>query len=345
MSYMQEEIFEQPGILRNCLTKNQVAYDKILEEYKSSHIQYVVIAARGTSDHAAIYGKYLIESLTGLPVVLAAPSIITRYHANLKLDNALVIGISQSGRGGDVTEFLRYAGGSGCLTVAIINTENSELSKAAKYNLLCGAGLEKSVAATKTFTSQMLLIGLLAAVLAEDKQAQDTFHKVPEAVEETLKAASEIKTIAARYRFMNECFVLARGSNYSIALESALKLQETSYVKAKAFATSDFYHGPIAMVDQGTPVLVYASEGDFFDDAKEMLVRLNEIGADILVVSDTDAVGALGTCAIKIPSVNSDIISPFCNAVVAQYFACCVSAAKGCNPDKPRLLNKITNTL
>lgn len=346
MSNMWNEIMEQPAVLKKCLSVNEDTLNKIVAEIKEKKLEFIIIAARGTSDHAATYAKYMFETLTGLPVVLAAPSVVTTYKSRLAMKNALVIGVSQSGAAKDVAAILEEANESKTTTVSITNFADSLLAGASKYSLLCSAGVEKSVAATKTFTSQLILLGMLAAKLADNTQVQNLLKSAPDYVEKTISTVSEpIKKISLRYRFMDECIVLARGLNYAVALESALKIKETTYVRASAYAASDFHHGPMAVLQKDMPVIVYAPTGPSLKDMHEMISILKEAEADILIVSDDDETCKLGNCFIKTPSTGSDFISPFVNTVVAQLFACSLAAVKGLNPDAPRMLHKVTVTV
>lgn len=343
---MHKEILEQPMVLKTCLEKNEGTLVKLISELNETKPDFIVIAARGTSDHAAVYGKYMLETLTGIPVVLAAPSVVTTYKSTLKMKNALVIGISQSGAAEDVAAILNQATACNATTVSITNFSDSLLAKSSKYCLLCSAGVEHSVAATKTFTTQLILLGMLAAKLSGNKKVEDQLKNVPDLVNKTIEISEEeISTAAARYRFIDECIVLARGMNYSIALESALKIQETTYVRAKGFAASDFHHGPMAVLQKNLPVIVYAPKGDSLADMKEMISLLKQGEADILIVSDDETLKADSNCFIKAPSAPSDFVSPFINAVIAQLFACNLASVKGLNPDAPRMLHKVTVTV
>jgi Glucosamine 6-phosphate synthetase, contains amidotransferase and phosphosugar isomerase domains len=341
---MWKEILEQPEVLKNCRKTNAELIKKVAEEIKSRDIRSVVIAARGTSDNAAIYGKYLFETLLGIPVVLAAPSVVTVYGGSLRLQNSLVIGISQSGKAGDAAEIIRAGNSCGAVTVTITNYVDSPLAGLSTYHLFCAAGDEKSVAATKTFTAQMYLLAMLATELAGKRELKEEFERVPENISKAFALADTVAETVQRYRFMKECFVLARGFNYPIALEAALKIQESSYIRAKAFATSDFYHGPMAMIEKDMPVIVFAPHGPSLADVTDMIKKLKESGADLLVVSDLDEICALGNCALRIPETESDCTSVFVNAAVAQMFACRLSLLKGLNPDEPRMLHKVTIT-
>jgi glucosamine--fructose-6-phosphate aminotransferase (isomerizing) len=341
---MWDEILQQSDVLSRCIKTNEDVMNALITEIRQKDIKFIVIAARGTSDNAAVYGKYVFEILTGIPVMLAAPSVFTVYNGKLKLENSMVIAISQSGEALDVAQVLKSANESGVTTVSITNFPNSPLAKISSFHLFCDAGLEKSVAATKTFTSQLYLLGNLAARLANNDDLLKEFSTVPENLLKIFEYADDIKRIAERYHFVKEMFVLARGINYCIALETALKVQETTYVGAKAFATSDFHHGPMAMIEKGTPVIIYAPSGSSLNDVQGMISELKNSEADLLVISDKQEICDLGNSSFKLPCSANDFISPFYNIVVAQMLACSLSLEKGLNPDSPRILKKITLT-
>lgn len=345
MTHMWQEIGEQPDVTARCFGENKTTIDRIVRLIRTRDIHAAVIAARGTSDHAAVYGKYVIESLTGCKVCLSAPSIFTMYRKTVDMSDSLVIGISQSGQAEDVAAVLRSANDQKAITVAVTNYGESPLAKLAQHHLFCAAGLEKSVAATKTFTAEMMLMAMLAAKWAGDDELMERLRRVPGQIAETLKTADEVEKIAQRYRFMTECFVLARGINYSTALEMSLKIQETNYIRAKAFANSDFQHGPIAMLQKDMPVFIFAPTGASESDAEDLIGKINAAQADLLVISDDPAVRQRGSCSLSIPGGNDDYTSPFCNVAVAQMFACSLAVARGLNPDQPRLLHKVTKTV
>lgn len=344
MTRMWSEILEQPLALRRCGEKNQKVLKEVVDEVKKRRIEQVVIVARGTSDHAAVYGKYALEMLTGIPVSLAASSVFTVYKRSLNLQNALVIGISQSGKAADALEVLKSANACGAMTVGITNYADSPIAAESAFHLNCEAGVELSVAATKTFMTQLFLLAGLAALWSGDESLGKELETVPAGVAKTLEIAQDIEDKIARYLFIHECFVLARGVNYAVALESALKIQETTYVRAKAFATSDFQHGPIAMLERDIPVIVYAPDGPSFEEMDAMIGRLRGAAIETVVVSNNKSALGMGTCGFPIPQTDNDLISPFYNVAVAQMFACKLALAKGMNPDSPRGLNKVTIT-
>lgn len=344
MVLMWNEILEEPGTIENCINKNRQLISEIVEDIRNSGIDRIMIAARGTSDHAAVYAKYVMETTLGIPVALAAPSVFTVYHGSLKLDKTLVIGISQSGKAADVLEVIKSANASGALTVSITNFSDSPLAMEAKYHLDCSAGVEKSVAATKTFLAQITLLAALTAVWSGNVKMFEKLCSMPQEVAQIIQTADRVMEKVQRYRYMEECFVLARGINYAIALESALKIQETCYVRAKAYAISDFYHGPYAMIEGGMPVVIFAPSGPSLNDVEEMIHKLKDSGAELIIISDLEVIRAQGDCSFSIPKAGDDVFSPFYNVVIAQIFACRLALAKGLNPDSPRCLSKVTIT-
>lgn len=226
MVKMWEEIMEQPEVLTKCFNNNKKTISDIVENLRRINISSVVVAARGTSDHAGIFGKYIIECELGIPVSMAAPSVTTVYNRKLKLYNSLVIGVSQSGKAADVLEVIKDANACGAVTISITNDPKSPLATEAKYHLYCNAGLEKSVAATKTCTTEMYLLAQLVAEWSGNEEMKKEILTIPENISKMFIDKEEMEGKVERYRLMNECFVLARGINYSIAMEAALKIQE-----------------------------------------------------------------------------------------------------------------------
>jgi len=344
MIKMLLEIHEQPKIIEKLLNENEELMNQIVEELEGRDIANVIIAARGTSDHAGIYGKYIIEHSIGIPVSLAAPSILTMYDKEIDYSRSLVIGISQSGQALDVLEVVSQAKEQGAVTIGITNFNNSPIAEKAQYHLFTNAGVEESVAATKTFTAQLAMLAYLIVKWSKNTEVYEMLKQVPENVCRVLELEKDIETAVQRYTYIEDCFILSRGINYAIALENALKIQETSYVKAKGYSISDFHHGPFAMIEDHTPVIVYAPKGPSYRDSLVMLEKLENAGAEIIVVSNDDALLKKHKISFRIPDIESDIITPFCNIVFAQLFACKLSLARGCNPDAPRGLNKVTIT-
>ncbi|MCI1210184.1 MAG: SIS domain-containing protein [Treponema sp.] len=338
---MWKEIAESPEAVTACSKKNYSAVTELARKFKKRTIKNIMIAGRGTSDHAAVYGQYIFGLLSGIPVTFSAPSLLTLYKCNFDLKDWLVIGISQSGQTADAVTVVAAARRQGALTAGITNEQESPLAEAAEYVLFCSAGPEKSVAATKTFITEMDLLLQMALAVSGNTQVTEEHRSLPDSLRSVLGMAGEIKALVPRYRFMSDCFVLARGSNYSVALEAALKIQETTYVKALGFAISDFYHGPLAMVNDHLPVIIIAPGIYSVPEAAAFIDRIRESRADTLVISDNRDLCRKGTVSLHIPVTGSDCINPFHCAVIIQMFACQLAALLDNNPDKPRMLEKV----
>jgi glucosamine--fructose-6-phosphate aminotransferase (isomerizing) len=340
---MLAEIAEQPGALERTIAAERSKITKLANTLKSRDIDLIVLVARGSSDNAALFGRYLLEITTGIPVSLSAPSVHTIYGARLKLDHALVVGVSQSGEGEDINRVLINARQGGAYTVGITNEPNSTMPRLVDEALLTHGGRERSVAATKTFTGQMLLFYMLAAELSE--RPAFAFEAIPEFVARALEQKPAILELVQRYVFMENCVVVGRGLAYANAYELALKLMETCYVVAERFSSADFLHGPLAMVERHFPVILFAPPGVMLPGVKNLMQRLRELRADTLAItSDLDAAAAC-TRAIVMPREIDEFLAPIPYIIPAQLFAALLAEAKGLDPDAPRSLSKVTRTL
>jgi glucosamine--fructose-6-phosphate aminotransferase (isomerizing) len=257
---MLEEIRQQPSALERTLRQELRGVERLRSRFADRKPRLVMLVARGTSYNAAQFGRYLIEIATGIPVSLAAPSVYTLYDASPALEDALVVAISQSGESTDTNFVLERARKRGAFTLGITNEAESALAKLADDVILVRAGREKSVAATKTYTGQLLTMYLLAYALGAPVEIDD-LRKLPEWAEAALSLEAEIGERAERYRFMEQAVVVGRGLNYSNAFEFALKLMETCYVVAERFSSADLMHGPIAMVEHSFPSFLFAPSG------------------------------------------------------------------------------------
>jgi glutamine---fructose-6-phosphate transaminase (isomerizing) len=342
---MLEEIREQPAALERTLTAGLRAAERFRRVVAQRRPRLVVLAARGTSDNAALFGRYLVEITTGIPVSLAAPSILTLYGAPIDYRDTLVVAISQSGESPDVNVVLERAKDQGALTLGITNERSSTLARMADHLFLVRAGRERSVAATKTYTGQILLLYLLAYALGAGLRASE-LEWLPELVEAALRLEPEVRELSGRYRFMEHAVVVGRGLNYANAFEFALKLMETCYVVAERFSSADFLHGPIALVERGFPVFVFAPPGATRASVDGMLEKLHGLRAEVAVITDLGNREALAmTKVIRIPRRMKELLTPIPYIVPAQLFSACLAEQKGLDPDRPRTLQKITRTL
>jgi glutamine---fructose-6-phosphate transaminase (isomerizing) len=341
---LRDEILEQPAAAERQLASSQPAIDALAERLRTEPVDTVVIAARGTSDNAAIYAQYVLGTVNRLPVALAAPSILSLYGVVPRFGRSLVIGISQSGRSPDVVGVVEAGRRQGLPTLAITNDPGSELAEAAEHVIALAAGPEQAVAATKTYTTSLLAIARLSAALLDDPAALAALARVPEAIGRALSVEPEVERIAADLAAADRCVVLGRGYEYATAREWALKLKELGRVFADPYSAADFQHGPVALVEPGVPVLAVAPEGMAAAGMVELMGRLRERGADLLVLSDEAAIRAVGTRSIALPQDVPEWLRPIVSIVPAQLYAYHVTRARGLDPEAPRNISKVTMT-
>ena len=352
---MWKEINETPRIFGEIQAVNKSVMTELINEIKSGTATNFVAAARGTSDHALIFLKYVLEVNSKYTVGLSAPSVVTMYKGKINYTNSIVIGCSQSGKAADVLEIIKKGNEQGAITIGVTNDQESPIAKEAKYHLYCNAGFESSVAATKTFSAQLYLMLWLASELADDKEKLAMLNGLKREIEHVIPQIDFLTTkYADKFKNMQSGFVLSRGITYPIALEATLKLQETCYIQMKGYAGSDFYHGPMAMVNENTPVIIYCAQNE--GDAEiQNIIRADQIkcvekmlslnAPVLLVTNDCLLTGRFAKCndALINFGVSEDFMM-FAFAIFAQMFACKISCAIGNNPDSPRALNKVTIT-
>ena len=341
---LHSEIFEQPERLAS-LVEHQKQTVEIAKAIQSHNVQYAFLAARGTSDNAGRYANYLWGAHNRLPLALATPSLFTYYQTPPRLQNALVIGVSQSGQSPDIVSVVEEGRKQGCLTLAITNVPDSPLAKAADLVLDIQAGAEKAVAATKTYTTELMAIAMISAALANSQERWNELSSVSKWADQTLALDDQIAQMAQRYRYMSHCVVLGRGFNYATAFEWALKLKELTYLIAEPYSSADFQHGPIAMVEGGFPVLAVAPHGKVQESMREMLTRLRkQKKAELVVISDDEGVLALAQSPIQLPSQIPEWLTPLVGIIPAQLFACHLTEVKGYDTETPRSITKVTET-
>jgi glucosamine--fructose-6-phosphate aminotransferase (isomerizing) len=344
---MAADIAEQPAGYARLLTgEPAAAITAAAAAVADRGPRHVMFVGRGTSDHAALYGAYLTEIRLGIPAGLASPSAITLYGARPDLSDALVIGVSQSGGSPDLTGVLTVARESGALTLAVTNNPDSPLVEAAELSVDVAAGHERAVAATKTYTAELMALLLLVegiragdGVLGADERA--VLERLPQQAEEAL-AGDGADELARRYRFASRMVTTGRGYAYPTARETALKLMETSYLPALAFSGADLLHGPLAMTDPDVPVLAVVGSGPGGQAMTEVVNRLVERRADVVTIGATDVPGAAGRLAV--PDVD-ERYAPLLDILPLQKLALALALARGEDPDAPRGLKKVTTTL
>ena len=341
---MLDEILEQPQALRRTLEAERGHAREFLKFARGRQFRLIVLVARGTSDNAAQFARYLTEITTGIPVSLCAPSVHTLYKARVDYRDALVVGISQSGEGQDINMVLEAAKRRGGYTVGITNEKNSAMAKLVDEAFLVHAGKQRSVAATKTYTGQLMVLYLVAAGLGTTL-SMESVSEIPDRVKETLKLLPELREVVERYRYMDHCVVVGRGINYGNAYEFALKLMETCYIIAERFSSADFLHGPIALIERSFPLFMFMPPGQTFKSLRELTSRLAKLGAEVVAISGPESRIPAATRVIRVPGKIPEIYSPIPYIVPGQIFAALLAELKGLNPDAPRSLRIVTQTV
>ncbi len=348
---MHDEIQQQPEVCARLLTREEPGLIKLTRILKKRRPKGIVLAARGSSDHAAIYARYLLEHLTHLPVALAAPSLITVYKSKPDFRDFVVIGVSQSGQGPDINAVVAEASKQGAITIGVTNDPKSPLAKVSSYVLDLGAEKEKAVAATKTFTAELAGLALLGALWAEDRWLLRRLWDIPNQMKTVIEETRmPVEKAARKLKDLESCVVLGRGYQMAAAHEMGLKMKECAGVPALSYSTADFAHGPISLATKGFPVFLVSAQGAVEKDAFDATLDLLRRGAAVYRVGLKDPSFAKlkthprldlsMTSSVKAP----EVFSPLLTILPGQWFAYYNALAKGLNPAMPKGLKKVTKT-
>lgn len=342
---LRDEILEQPAVARRLLEAAAGDFAELAAALRRRRPRFAVIAARGSSDNAGIYAQYLLAVRNRLVVALAAPSTITLYGARPDMADALVIGISQSGRSPDIVAVIEEARRQGGLTVALTNDPSSPLALAVDQVIDLRAGSELATAATKTYTAELLAAALLSTALDPASAAEsEDLARVPDLLAEALTVEDAARAVAGQHAKRQRAIVLGRGYSYATAREWALKLQELAQVAAVPYSAADFEHGPLALAEPGLPVLAVALAGAELDAQIALLRQLQtEHGARLLVISDAAPPRALDE-GLALPSGIPAWLSPILEIVSGQLYTYHLTIARGLDPERPRTITKVTRT-
>ena len=343
LSTFRDEIGEQPDLAAGLIEESGPQLDAIASAFRQARPAGFVIAARGSSDHAADYARYLFGHRGNALVSLAAPSLFTHYATPPRLAGQCVIGISQSGASPDVIAVVEEGDRQGALTLAITNDAGSPLAKAAALVLPLRAGPERSVPASKTYLLSLLALALVSQAIDPEPQFGAAVGRVPAALRAALALERELEPVAAQLAG-SRAIVLGRGFNLCTAEEVALKLTETSYVLARAWSVADFLHGPIAVVEPDFPVLVLGAGGSVSGDIDAIAERLLEAGCRVAGIFDGGRPLPGGAPSVRLDSGLPEDLTPLTLIVLGQLLAHRVALARGVDPDAPRALRKITRT-
>ncbi|MER7924953.1 SIS domain-containing protein [Streptomyces sp. NPDC096057] len=339
---MAREMAEQPAVLRRILDEGAPRIRQVAQEVAARKPRFVLLTARGTSDNAALYAKYLLEIRLGLPCGLTSMSTTTAYGAHPDLTDVLVVTVSQSGGSPDLVASTRAAREAGAITVAVTNNPDSPLAAVSEYHVDIMAGPEKALPATKTYTASLLALYLFVEGLRGGDGAPA--KALPDLAEQLLARQDEVRTLASRYRFAERMVITSRGYGYPTAKEAALKLMETSYIPALAYSGADLLHGPLAMVDNVSPVIAVVTDGKGGAALQPVLDRLRGRGADLVVIGPAGQVEqASAGFVLPVEGVPEEL-QPILEILPLQLLAYEVTIARGQDPDAPRALAKVTET-
>lgn len=339
---MYREALQAPSVVERLLRENAGEIESLAGFLRRNPPPFALTVARGSSDHAALYGKYLIESLSGIVCSSAIPSVTTVYGANLSLNKALTVAVSQSGESPDLLEVVRQARRAGALTVAFVNETASPLAESAEVVFPLWAGKEEAVAATKSYLATLAGLAQLVAHWSEERGLKDALTLLPEALYRSASAdwGSGIEPLAEA----DSSLVVGRGYAFAIAQEMALKLKETSALHAEAMSGAELLHGPVALVGDGFPLLVLAPRDRPLPQMLDLLENLRTKGGHLLVASSEASALDLAHTPLPLPAKVHPVLDSVLLAQAFYPFAAQLSAARGFNPDAPRNLSKVTRT-
>jgi glucosamine--fructose-6-phosphate aminotransferase (isomerizing) len=343
-TYLYKEIHQQPDVINRLLTQPQDAISQLAQEIRTKGITQVYIAARGTSDNAARYAQYLLGAHNQMLVSLATPSLFTTYRQAPNLSYTLVLGISQSGKSPDIVSVLAEGKKQGALTAAITNTAGSDLSRAADFTLLLNAGEERSLAATKTYTASLACLARLSFELHPNEELSTNLADLPKNLESAFPHETEIINLTQHLRNITHCVVLSRGFNFATAFEFSLKMKELTYTIAEPYSTADFQHGPLALIDQGFPVFIFAPGELMVSEYQALVEKFNQRQAEVIMISDQPDLLKLTDNTLIIPPAVPEWLSPITTIIPGQLFAMHLANARGLDVDNPRGLKKVTET-
>jgi glucosamine--fructose-6-phosphate aminotransferase (isomerizing) len=331
---MRADMAAQPAVLRNLAARRE----EVAAALAGPEPAGVVVVARGSSDYAAIFARYLLEAVTGRPVALAAPSLVTLYGGELRLERWLALGISQSGRTPEIVTVLERYGAAGARTVALTNDPDSPLAAAAGVQIELGAGEELAVPATKTFTAQLAAVALVAEALGPVPWFDADWERLPDVVEDLLGEPAPAERAAEALGDAGELISVGRGYLMCVALEAALKLREAAGVRAEGWSAADFRHGPVTVARGDIPLLAVGASGPAAADVEELAGQLERSGTQVVRLSD--ASGAYLPYPAGLPE-------PLCAlpaSIRAQQLALALALRRGIDPDAPPGLGKVTET-
>ncbi|AEC51678.1 glucosamine--fructose-6-phosphate aminotransferase [Pyrococcus sp. NA2] len=340
--FMLKEIFEQPKAIKEAIYGNMKEVSKVAEAI--SKYDKIIITGMGTSYHAALVGKYLIQRLGKMPVIVEEASEFRYEYEDLLDKNSLVIAITQSGETADTVAAMKIAKARGATVIGIVNVVGSLATRIADMTLYTHAGPEIGVAATKTYTTQLVVLSLLSIELGkligiDVSEIEDTIPKLPELVDVSLKMNDKIEELARELNDKRDFFYIGRGINFPTALEGALKIKEIAYVHAEGLSAGELKHGPLALIEEGVPVVGIAPSGKTFEKMLSNIEEAKARGGLIISLGDDIKLHSVSDVFLRLPRVPEEL-APITYIVPLQLLAYHLAVLKGHNPDRPRNLAK-----
>lgn len=338
-THMRREILEIPTAIETLLSQGAEDMRAAADALRDKDPAFFISVARGSSDHAATYFKYASELIAGVPVASVGPSIASIYARKLKLPMAASLAISQSGKSPDIVRMAEMARAEGALSLALTNHTDSDLAKVSQHPLGLHAGLEQSVAATKTFVTSVVSAVWLLAEWQRDADLLKAIHRLPEVLDAATR--SDWNALVQHVSTAQSLYCLGRGPAFALSNEAALKFKETCQLHAESYSSAEVLHGPVSIVDHGFPVLMLCAGDAAEASVVEVADQIAGKGAKVFITSDR---AAQATC---LPAARSDhpLTDPI--ALIVSFYALVeqVARARGINPDEPRHLKKVTETV
>ncbi|MDD3947310.1 MAG: SIS domain-containing protein [Clostridia bacterium] len=343
MSIMLNEFLSAPDVVREVVTNNKQVIFNIAKEFKRRGITNITTVARGTSDNAATYFKYVVEVIGGIMVSKFSPSITTVYGSHVNLSENMVLAISQSGMSIDTLMVVESAKQTGALTVGVTNNPDSPLAKLCDFHIFLTAGEERSVAATKTFIAQLTAMYMLANCLSNSPAKMNVSELPPLLHKFILNNQEELRLFAEKTKSLNNFVILSRGMLQSVSGELSLKMMESCYRFSRPFSTCEFMHGPLSLVEENTPILLLAPSSEFSQEFINMATRLSILGASITAFTDIKEVEDISHATFRMPFCRG-METPFLYTLAIELFVAYMAESLGINPDTPRNMKKVTIT-
>ena len=345
---MEQEAREVPQLIAQQIKANAGVLHKLSEKLQKKPPKYALTIGRGSSDHACTYAKYLLETNLGLITASAAPSVVTVYNAQLKMKDALVIGVSQSGRSPDICAMMEVARNDGAITVAIVNDTNSPLAQTAEFLVPMYAGEERAIAATKSYITALSALAQLTAVYANNKKLLADLMQLPAILAQALDLSWT--DAVAEFSNINTTLVVARGFGFPIAQEAALKFKETSAIQAEAFSAAEILHGPFALIKKNHPYLLFAQIDATLAGTLELAKKITALGGRVILAIARNApippaeLKKIAAVILPLPHSLDAILDPIMTIQAFYPMVAQLAVARGFNPDSPENLKKITET-